>query len=286
MVIIRLKGGLGNQMFQISLGKALEKKGKDVYFDKIDLKEYLELHDWDEADSIFNIGLKYASQHNISRLSLKKDTIIKRVLSRFIVKKSHYYEQEGGLFDSDIFNMDDVYLDGYWQTEKYFNNISDYINKMFKFKKIEDLNNVKLIDSINEANNSVSIHIRLGDYTNNNNSAIFGGICTKDYYDRAIESFKNKYNNIQFYIFSNDKNYLKKYYNRKDFIIVNCNDERNAWKDMYLMSLCKHNIIANSSFSWWGAYLNNNENKIVVAPKKWLNTCEMKDICPESWTRI
>lgn len=115
---------------------------------------------------------------------------------------------------------------------------------------------------------------------------IRGDICTETYYKKAIKYFEDKYKDVIFFVFSNDIEWVKENFCAKNMVIADVNDEMNGMSDMYLMTQCKHNIIANSSFSWWGAWLNQNEGQEVIAPNKWLNTMEMKDICCERWKKL
>lgn len=137
--------------------------------------------------------------------------------------------------------------------------------------------------------NVVSIHIRGGDYiTSKKDNALFGNICTSNYYKNAIEHIKNSLKDPIFLIFTNDKDYAVQLLNGESFQIVDWNNGKESFRDMYLMSLCKHNIIANSSFSWWGAWLNQNDSKIVIAPNRWFNDSgiDQNDITPNNWIKV
>ena len=191
-------------------------------------------------------------------------------------------------FHSEILNLpNNVYLNGYWQSEKYFNNIEDIIRKEITFKKEPNDLNKKHIDKIISAN-SVSVHIRRGDYMNNPSTKKKLGLCSDEYYFKAINYIAENIENIHFFIFSDEpqiaKNLLEKIKHPKTFIY---NNNDNGSEDLRLMSYCKHNIIANSSFSWWGAWLNKNNNKIVTAPKHWFNyNPNPNDLILDTWIRI
>ena len=287
MVIARLNGGLGNQMFQIALGTVLEIIGKNVLYDNYDIITRENVSNMTKACDVFDLNLKYANEDQVAKMSDKNNSVFNRIRRKVLGRKeTHYYEKVEGQLDNKIFKLENAYLDGFWQTEKYFFEYKREIYDLFRFKSINDKCNLEFIDSINNTEVSISIHIRLGDYETDQNKKVFGGICTKDYYIKSINYFMERYNNPVFYIFSNDKKFLNDYRMKCKFFIVDCNDEKNAWKDMYLMSICKHNIIANSSFSWWGGYLNKYEHKTIIAPKKWLNIHDMPEICPDSWVRI
>ena len=150
-----------------------------------------------------------------------------------------------------------------------------------------------------EDDSSVAVHIRFGDYMNEVNNPKFGGFCTEAYYESAIDiiSLSCGKENINLYVFSDDIPHAELFFRNilagklsiavKKIVYVNvCNTEEDSWIDMYLMSICHHNIIANSTFSWWGAWLNGNESKVVIAPKKWINIFDYTDIYPERWITI
>lgn len=287
MIIIKMLGGLGNQMFTLALMIKLQNLNKDVKLDMQDIDEYLSEHGWDDATKVFNIKYYEAEKKEISEYYIDGEDINKKIFRKIRkLQKKYYVEDTTGNYDKKIFSFDNIYLMGYWQSYKYFEEIKKKIIYAFSFPIPTSKDNVLCMDKIRQSTNSISIHIRLGDYLEGINREIYGGICTEEYYDAAISYFENKYGNCTFFLFSNDKDYIKKFLDRENFFIVDCNNEKNAWADMYLMTQCNHNIIANSSFSWWGAWLNQHKNKEVVAPKKWINTKEMKDICPPEWIRL
>lgn len=287
MVIIKMCGGLGNQMFQYALYHYYEQKCINVMVDDENLKWFLKEHGWCDVFNVFDLSANMASDTNINLLIDNKTDCFSRIRRKlFGRKKTHVFETQEGNFESKILEMKDAYLEGYWQSEKYFVEIKDRIRDLYQFKS-EPSNECKsVMKLIDEVRCSVSIHVRRGDYLKGINNSIYGGICNGLYYRNAIEYLKKKTEKPTFFCFSNDIEFCKNNFKDEDFIFVDCNNEYNAWMDMMLMSMCKHNIIANSSFSWWGAWLNRHQDKIVVAPKKWLNTKQMKDICPEEWIRL
>lgn len=285
MIVIKIKGGLGNQMFQYALYLNLKHRGTDVKMDISELNVYLGSFGRGDIWDAFYVNKDFASTKDIQKL-LKNNIINKLQMKIFKSSNTHYVEKNPFYFNPDIFNMDNVYLDGYWQNEKYFKDFRKNIIEHFKIKKELSNDNNLYLDMINSYVNSVSLHIRLGDYMTKTNKKIYGGICTPGYYRKAINYFENNYNNPVFFIFSNDVGNVKQLIDTKKYILVNCNDEKNAWADLYLMSKCKHNIIANSTFSWWAAWLNQNENKTVLAPPKMMNTIHADDIYPDSWIKV
>lgn len=175
---------------------------------------------------------------------------------------------------------------GFWQTEKYFSSIREEILTTFTFdKKMISLQTNNILHLIKNTN-SVSIHIRRGDYLQKGVKEIFGNICTPTYYDKAISEIKNRIDNPNFFVFSNDIEWVKENISIPSPNYIDWNKGTDSWQDMFLMSQCKYNIIANSTFSWWGAWLNQNDNKIVIAPKRFLNDIETPDIFPKEWITI
>ena len=138
----------------------------------------------------------------------------------------------------------------------------------------------------NTKKNSISIHIRRGDYLHPKFNHLYGNICTIEYYKEAITILQQKYANLHFYIFSDDISWVKENLPIVPSTYIDWNKKEDSWQDMYLMSQCKHNIIANSSFSWWGAWLNNNPNKTVICPSRFMNLNQQSDIVPEDWIQI
>ena len=186
-----------------------------------------------------------------------------------------------------------VFLNGYWQSEKYFSPVSRIIKNDFTIKDnflSEILNSDRLNDVLNKITqtNSVAIHFRRGDYVHDPNTNKHHGLCSMDYYQRAISFLKKQTNLPHFFLFSDEPGWLKANFTLEEpFTIIENNP---GYADLYLMSNCKHNIIANSSFSWWGSWLNRNAKKIVVTPDKWFNDSEKnkqtRDLIPEKWIRM
>lgn len=285
MVILKHQGGIGNQMFQIALYYSLN-KNRDVKLDLFGMENYLNRNNWAMAIELFGINPEIATKNDFMGMNIHGDGFINRICRKVLSYRGKIvYENNEGNYDESIFYLDNVYLDGYWQSYKYFENNRTDLLKLFSFPCLSG-KSLEFENEIVETEIPISVHIRMGDYLQGANKAIYGGICTEEYYNKAINFFKEKYPKCHFYIFSNDKHYVQKYKNRQDFTLIDCNDEKDAWKDMYLMSICKHNIIANSSFSWWGAWLNQHEDKEIIAPYKWMNTKEMRDIYPNEWIRI
>lgn len=279
MQIVWCLGGLGNQMFQYAFYRVLQSYNRNVYLDVSTFKSY-GLHNGYELEIVFGIIADTASANQISKF---KDNIFLKILNKANIYSKIIRQKNLG-FDERYLQLNgNRYFEGYWQSEKYFKSIEAQIRMDFTFPELDEKN--QIIANAIEKGNAVSIHIRLGDYVNH---PLHGGICTLDYYKKAIDVIKKDVDNPRFYIFSNDIAWCKENLKLENVVYVLGNDGENSYKDMHLMSLCKHNIIANSSFSWWGAWLNKNLAKIVIAPKKWFNdpSLDSSDLIPEEWIKI
>lgn len=276
---IIFSGGLGNQMFQYAFYLSLEDKGFNVCTD-LSLYSFVKMHNGYELSSIFGLLNEHKKNPIINAMNILLLRILLKYKPKNIIYLSHSFREDNVCIEKKY-----RYLYGYWQSEMYFINIKEKVKKIFEFKRV-DIANIELAEII-KSKNSVSLHIRRGDYLNN---SIYSNICTDEYYDSAIRYILKNVDDPFFYIFSNDLNWTKEYLAKYsiNYNIVNLNNNINSYQDMFLMSQCKHNIIANSSFSWWGAWLNNNENKIVIAPRKWMNTEPFiyEDIVPEFWIKM
>jgi hypothetical protein len=289
MIILKLNGGLGNQLFQYAAGRRLAYiKKTQLYLDTSVFKIY-HLHKY--ALDKFNIQGKIASGDELKKIK----GIYNIPIAEKIIKKINLFQfqniiRERSLnFNPSILELpDNVYLDGYWQSEKYFKDIRDLLLKeIVVLNPIEGENKI-MADKI-LGSNSVSVHIRRGDYVNNSLTNKIHGVMPTGYYLSAARIFEKKIKDVHFFIFSDDANWARE--NLKFLqpcTFVDYNGPEKNYEDMRLMSMCKHNIIANSSFSWWGAWLNQNQDKIVVAPKNWFveQSVNSKDIIPESWLKI
>lgn len=302
MVIIRIMAGAGNQMFQYALAYEYLTQGKKVKIDTtfFDTVAYEEGNTFRPSfkQELECFELEEASANEIDRAWKRNGSYFWRGMGllHLLRKKRPVITDNGKESYTWILDRRNVYLNGYWQSEDYFKNIEKQLQIKWRkaLAKQLDETNKKLAERILSDNNSVSIHIRGGDYFNQYNIARFGGVCGADYYKAAVAKL-NEYENLVtggflYYIFTNDKEYATRllediFESEKSWIFVD-NPEELALTDIYLMSCCKHNIIANSSFSWWGAYLNEYSDKKVIAPKKWTETDEHQDIYCDDWIRV
>jgi len=292
MIIINLIGGLGNQMFQYAAGRSLAIHHNTEL--KLDIsvltKNKKKITDRYYGLSNYNICENFASKAEINNskkphkpfynLYLDISGIITGRIPRQY-KKELYFN-----FDPDFFcSPDNIYLIGFWQSEKYFKNIEEVIRREFTLREKPDNSNLLMSQKI-LGTNAISIHVRRGDYVSNPRTNTHHGICQLEYYSRAIKFIEEKCSDPHFYIFSDDLQWVQKNLDLKyNHTYMVRNKTQNDFLDMWLMSLCKHHIIANSSFSWWGAWLCKYDKKRIVAPKKWVNdpTVNICDILPKDW---
>jgi hypothetical protein len=275
MIIVNVNSQLGNQMFQYALYRKLLYLGKKV---KLDTRYYQAKPEQFALD-IFNLKLNIASEKEILKARDEYRSYADRLRRKFLGKRKTIFEEitsKSLCFKPEVFTVKNAYVDGYWQSEKYFSDIRNILLKDFTFPPLQEEKNKQLLDLIRQ-NLSVSIHIRRGDYANG------FPMLPKEYYQAAMQYFSDKYKEAFFVVFSNDNAWAKENITFEKGIFVDWNTGRNSYKDMYLMSQCRHNIIANSSFSWWGAWLNSNENKEVIAPDIWFFHHETPDIYCEGW---
>jgi hypothetical protein len=288
MIIVKLTGGLGNQMFQYASGRSLsEKRNTEL---RLDIKSFRMSSNQDVTSrsyqlTLFNCIGKLASESDLQSF-IKPKSVLKKIIfkarqifqPKIIVTESNYNSKISK-------QVQDIYLDGYFQNEKYFIGIKDILLREFSLKEKLN-NNYREIQNQIAGCNSVSIHIRRGDYVNNAITNNYHGICGLDYYEKAMSVMEEKISHSHFFIFSDDIDWARE--NIKSGPPVTFVSGGKSIEDLFLMSQCKNNIIANSSFSWWGGWLNRHPEKIIVGPLKWFNDpkANAEFTLPEKWIRL
>lgn len=307
MNIIRMSGGLGNQMFQYALYRKLISQGKEVKFD--DINEYRGEKARPIMLSVFNIAYPRAAWDEITAFTDGSMKLGKRLRRRIFGRCAIEYEEQG-FFDDKVLTFDSMYLKGAFQSEKYFEDIKDEIKALYRFPALEDMHlpdklyriTRQCLDGI-ESCEAVGLHMYRSD--SRTDSELYEGICTEKYYEGAVRFLLDKVPEAKFYIFSNEPKWVKNWVDslvesqiqeemnesdieklRQNFVMVEANTEYTGYLDMLLMSKCKHNIISNSSFSWWSAWLNDNPGKVVAAPDRWKNDTESSDIYVKGMTLV
>lgn len=293
MIIVRLMGGLGNQLFQYAAGRALSLKHNtelqfDLSFLRADTNQQYTKRDL-ELD-FFDLNITEVSPSDLAKF--KNNSFLKRVKRKLIgnmFSNYHVANQNELKFLPEFRTYPkNTYLNGYWQSEKYFMNIREIVLSDLKIKKVKSKEVESMEKDILNCN-SVSLHIRRGDYVYRKSSNELHGLLSSEHYYRAIEMIKKHHSSITVFVFSDDMEWVKQNLKLSDkCVYVDFNMGENSVFDMHLMSLCKHNIIANSSFSWWGAWLNQNPEKIVIAPENWFAKKELSnnDVIPDTWMQI
>lgn len=299
MIITKLYGGLGNQMFQYAAGLSLAKRtGQKLKLDITALSNY-SLHQNYQFDKIFNHNFEIASK--LDCLMVLKYQYKRGVHGSIAIAPNHKYGLTRTLIRQNTFNYwegferlkGSKYLAGYWQSEKYFRFAKDDVYKHFNFKEFEKETNTTRILNIKKEN-SVFIHIRRGDYVSDPKTKEFHGICGYNYYKSAIKLIKKNIDNPLFFIFSDDPEEAKRIIGEsKNIDYIQDNQGLYSYNDLHLMSHCRHHILANSSFSWWGAWLSRYRyakkgKQITIAPDRWLLKAneEIEDIYNPEWIKL
>jgi len=303
--IVEMTGGLGNQMFQYAFGKYLEKiYPKDII--KFDCSYY----GLDNSirtfslENVFGLKVNKASKREVRAVRgfFQYDSKLDRTIFKIVglLKNRHKkkHNVQGDYFceiiedldkdfeENNILTESNSYYSGYWQSEKYFISFRKKIYEDFSFNLKEEPEEFSNILKKIQDSNSIALHVRLEDYLNEENCRVYGEICTADYYFKAIEYFNKEYEECIFYVFSTDleaaMDFLPKGYKYVPVVY----DGQKDYLDMYLMTKCRHSIIANSTFSWWGAWLNTYPDKKVICPDRWFNNHDVYNQYCEGWIKV
>lgn len=285
MFIVNLNGRIGNQLFQYSFGLYLELTyGVKVVY----TNDFLDVNEPSISD-LFPIDLEICTYSYLHRnLGLRSNKYFRKILSRWPIKPfigNDFFCEKNFLKISNKILFG--YFHGYWQSTKYVNPVESKLRSNLQFPNYNYIIDNDVLIKIN-LQNSVSLHIRRGDYLNNKNSNIYN-LLNFDYYNKTIEFFESKFKNCLFCIFTDDPQFVieNKFFDDSKFVLISRYDSPSPISDLYLMSKCNHNIIANSTYSWWAAWLNSNQNKIVAAPKAWyVDRVTAPELLPTSWLKF
>ena len=277
MIIIRMSGGLGNQMFQYALYLKLVSLGREVCFD--DTTEYTTVTDDGRVRErrpkmlgVFGINVPKVRQEDLIRMTDSDLRLSSRIRRKITGRKSKLLHDQDFHFDPEFLRVEDGYFAGCFQSPLYFAGVEEKVRRAFTFPE-NILDGQERAQAVRQqilepsgegacrapyaACDSASIHLRFGDYLDN--QKLYGGICTDAYYDAAVRYLTERCRGIRFFVFSNDETRAREWISRREnpdaFRYASVADEDHGYIDLYLMSLCRHHIIANSSFSWWGAYV-------------------------------
>jgi len=292
MIVVKMQGGLGNQMFQYAFGLSIAQKLKSrLYFDTTFFNQEHNLTPRKYELDIFNAKINIAGDKLIGKfISPGK---LQRLKNKTGVGETTAYTESSLNYYADVFSVKPpAYFEGFWPSERYFAEYRQLVRNGFTFKALLSTESIHLANIIQQQQNAVSLHIRRGDYVSSASTNQIHGICSLSYYHAAIDCVKQQVENPVFYLFSDDAEWVAQNLlpGIPNATLIQHNQGDDSWQDMALMSKCRHHIIANSSFSWWGAWLNPYQNKMVIAPKNWFNATSeyfnAADIIPENWTTI
>jgi len=293
LVVSRLIGGLGNQMFQYAAGRALAlRRGGFLRLDLSELeaggRRRFELHNL-PIEAIPATKADLANFPNISNRRFGRIGRLLRHVSKFGAGNARVYQETHFHFDPAMAELPTpVCLVGYWQSDKYFRDHAETIRRELTPAQPFDQDNAALADRI-DAENAVSVHVRRGDYAADPTTRRYHGTCPADYYQRAVDYVAARVGTPHLFVFSDDAGWPRD--NLRFGVpttFVRANPPSAGYRDMQLMLRCRHHVIANSSFSWWGAWLNPQTDKIVVAPRRWFNASanDTRDLIPDQWVRL
>jgi hypothetical protein len=293
MDVIVIFNGLGNQMSQYAFYLNKKRISKSTRF--LFSKKSSKIHNGYELDNVF--GIRY------------RDTFFNKVLYLIFLaagyKKSSFISKPVvGILnflgisivnENDDYNFKPEYLKpsrgirfyaGGWHSEKYFLAIKDEVLKTFQFNlKNIGAENLRILNKLKNPN-SVSVHVRRGDFLDSNNFSKLGAVCTLNYFVSAIEKMKTLVEKPHFFFFTNDGSWVNAHFNGPDYTLIDINKKGDSWKDMFLISNCAHHINSNGSFSWWSSWLNKDQEPIVIVPRNFLANIHFEDIYPESWIQL
>lgn len=289
MIVVRLIGGLGNQLFQYAAARRLAYVNNTNL--KLDISDFQSYAIRSYSLNHFKIIEDFATSDEIA--CFRRQKYVRRYLG--FLRRGHdptdprkILEPHFHFYPEILSLAGNVYLEGYWQSEKYFEDIQSIVREEFTIKTKLDAITVELGQRISNLT-SVSLHIRRCDYVNDPRTRQFHGICDLDYYHRAVEMLSRHVQDVHFFIFSDDPKWAESNLRLKNpSTLVTHNGPDKHYADLYLISQCQHHIIANSTFSWWGAWLSCNASKLVIAPAKWFTDSQINtvDLFPKNWITI
>lgn len=289
-LVTKIVGGLGNQMFQYAMAYSLA-------YDK-DMELRLDISWFENTGTstprefelnIFNSNIAYFNNSKLWLMNLgARRPRLARIINMLIKPNFQVVNEPSFRYWHEVHQLSgDIYLNGFWQTEKYFSENKHIIKKLFSFPEVDEPHNLIYKAEMEHYINSVSLHVRRGDYISDANTNSYHGTCNMEYYQKAIERIEEDFSDAHFFIFSDDPEWVKKTFISSNVTIVMGNFGKLSYRDMQLMTFCKHHILANSSFSWWGAWLSH-EDGVTITPNNWFaeEALDTSDLYCKSWIRI
>ncbi|OUN82337.1 MULTISPECIES: alpha-1,2-fucosyltransferase [unclassified Bacteroides] len=277
MRLIKVTGGLGNQMFIYACYLQMKKRFPRVYIDLTDMMHY-HVHYGYEMHRVFGLPC----------VEICMNQVLKKVIEFLFFKTILERKQHGSMRPytrSYLWPL--IYFKGFYQSEKYFADIKDEVRQAFTFDlKQANGQSLRMREQIDKDEHAVSLHVRRGDYLQPKHWEAIGCICQLSYYRNALEEMGKRVERPRYYVFSDDLAWVKENLDLPDAVYIDWNKGEDSWQDMMLMSRCRHHIICNSTFSWWGAWLNPRNGKIVIAPERWTRDADSREIVPAEWLRV
>ena len=285
MITVYIGGGLANKMFQYATSLEIRRLGYEVAYDTHTFQTEFD-HDQVRLDDIFsNVVLNESNTHYyVAGKNNKLARLWKRICPSYVIECAYQFNNK---FNQQLRKT--CLVEGSWQDERYFISSEKEVRDAFKFSELKDIRNIEIAKEMRNTN-SVAIHIRKGDGYGSWN--IFSNTCPKSYYQAAVDYIKSKVKEPRYFVFSDSPEVVADYLDIDDYVLINWNPSvgKGNYVDMQLMSLAKYNIIANSTYSWWGAWLNQYPDKIVIAPRYWFNpNCNLANvnhIIPARWIKL
>jgi hypothetical protein len=288
-VVVKIFGGLGNQMFQYAYAYAVAKQnGSRLYLDISDFEtnQHHQGYELSRFAGVDNTLLGSKDRNKLLGAFFNERLLIRRKL--LPVNQRFYIEKTFGWYTiPEAFSR--IYLYGYWQSDTFFRQYRNELKEIFRFRTDHEAANKPVLEKI-RSSNAVAVHIRRGDFIKNAKNLQYHGVCSPDYYKKAVDIIRKTVDTPVFFIFSDDLEWVKGHLDLggSEAVYVDVNKGAHSFMDMYLMSECKHAVIANSSFSWWGAWLAGHPEQIVIAPRRWFadRTIQSDIIVPDGWLLI
>jgi hypothetical protein len=291
LIIARLNGGLGNQMFQFAAARALALRTQATL--KLDVSAFSrdKLRSFDLGGYALTDHVAIASDAELAQCEQKKPRGLSLIGKALGVGSAAIPAIREAQFHYDpalTAAQPPAYVVGYWQSERYFTDHADQIRRDFTPRDPLEPENAEIADVISRSA-AITLHVRRGDYVSDAKTQAVHGVCGLDYYARAMSAVEAQVAVPHYIVFSDDPDWTRaNLASPHPMTFVACNPPSRGFRDIQLMSLCQHHIIANSSFSWWGAWLNGRADKVVVAPRQWFASGgkDARDLVPSGWVRV
>lgn len=278
MRLIKMTGGLGNQMFIYAFYLQMKRRFPATRIDLSDMMHY-RVHNGYELHRVFNLPPEEFCMNQTAK------KVVEFLFFKTILERKQDLTTLRAFERRRLWPL--IYFKGFYQSERYFAGIKDEVRSAFTFdeKKVNERTR-QMLDKIAADGSAVSLHVRRGDYLKPGTWHTTGRVCSLAYYHDAVAALARRVASPHYYVFSDDIAWAAEHLPLGNAVFISWNRGADSWQDMMLMSRCRHHIICNSTFSWWGAWLNPRPDKVVVAPARWSAVCEMPYICPSEWVRV